>query len=67
MTILVTAAAGFVGMHVAERLARRGETVVGLDNFDAYYDQRLKSRENSACSPYPASPWCGVISPRKGL
>ncbi|RZJ89253.1 MAG: SDR family NAD(P)-dependent oxidoreductase, partial [Brevundimonas sp.] len=42
MTILVTGAAGFIGMHVAERLVRAGRTVVGVDNLSAYYDPRLK-------------------------
>jgi UDP-glucuronate 4-epimerase len=42
MTIIVTGAAGFVGMHVAERLLARGENVIGVDEFNAYYDPRLK-------------------------
>src|SRR5699024_6347991 len=42
MKILVTGAAGFIGMHVTERLLGRGETVVGLDNLDPYYDPALK-------------------------
>lgn len=42
MTVIVTGAAGFIGMHVAERLLRRGETVVGVDNFNTYYDPALK-------------------------
>ena len=42
MTILVTGAAGFIGYHVAERLLARGDTVVGLDNLNAYYDVSLK-------------------------
>ncbi len=42
MAILVTGAAGFIGMHVAERLLARGEEVVGLDNLNDYYDPRLK-------------------------
>lgn len=42
MKILVTGAAGFIGMHTAERLLARGDTVVGLDNLNAYYDQNLK-------------------------
>jgi UDP-glucuronate 4-epimerase len=42
MTILVTGAAGFIGYHVAERLLARGDTVVGLDNLNAYYDVALK-------------------------
>lgn len=42
MTILVTGCAGFIGMHVARALLERGETVVGLDNCNDYYDPRLK-------------------------
>ena len=40
--VLVTGAAGFIGMHTAERLLDRGETVIGVDNFNDYYDPRLK-------------------------
>ncbi|MFI4953117.1 MAG: NAD-dependent epimerase/dehydratase family protein [Burkholderiales bacterium] len=42
MTTLVTGAAGFIGMHLALRLARDGDDVVGVDNFDPYYDVALK-------------------------
>ena len=42
MTILLTGAAGFIGMHVAEALLDRGEEVIGLDNLVPYYDPRLK-------------------------
>ena len=42
MTAIVTGAAGFVGMHVAEALLDRGEAVVGIDNLNDYYDVRLK-------------------------
>jgi UDP-glucuronate 4-epimerase len=42
MTILVTGAAGFIGYHVARRLLERGDSVVGLDNLNAYYDVSLK-------------------------
>ncbi|MBM3536336.1 MAG: SDR family NAD(P)-dependent oxidoreductase [Alphaproteobacteria bacterium] len=42
MTILVTGAAGFIGMHVAAALLERGETVIGLDNLNDYYDPTLK-------------------------
>src|SRR5512145_2457018 len=42
MRVLVTGAAGFIGMHVAERLAARGDDVTGLDNLDPYYDPALK-------------------------
>jgi UDP-glucuronate 4-epimerase len=40
--ILVTGAAGFIGAHVAARLARTGRRVTGGDNFNAYYETRLK-------------------------
>ncbi|HWM28020.1 MAG TPA: NAD-dependent epimerase [Woeseiaceae bacterium] len=42
MKILVTGAAGFIGCFTARRLLERGDTVVGLDNFNAYYDVTLK-------------------------
>ena len=42
MTILVTGAAGFIGFHLCQRLLDRGETVMGLDNLNAYYDPALK-------------------------
>ncbi len=40
--ILVTGAAGFIGFHLARRLLERGDTVVGVDNMNAYYDVGLK-------------------------
>jgi UDP-glucuronate 4-epimerase len=40
--ILVTGAAGFIGFHVARRLAENGKDVVGVDNLNAYYDPALK-------------------------
>jgi UDP-glucuronate 4-epimerase len=42
MAIIVTGAAGFIGRAVCERLLARGETVVGVDNFNSYYDPALK-------------------------
>ncbi|PLR28522.1 protein CapI [Caulobacter zeae] len=41
--VIVTGAAGFIGMHVVERLLARGETVIGVDVFNAYYDPALKA------------------------
>jgi UDP-glucuronate 4-epimerase len=40
--ILVTGAAGFIGFHVAQRLAASGRAVIGIDNLNAYYDPALK-------------------------
>ncbi|KAG6435670.1 hypothetical protein SASPL_100545 [Salvia splendens] len=42
ISVLVTGAAGFVGTHVSAALKRRGDGVVGLDNFNHYYDPSLK-------------------------
>ena len=43
--VLVTGAAGFIGSHVTEALLARGDTVVGVDSFDDYYDPSRK-RDN---------------------
>jgi UDP-glucuronate 4-epimerase len=40
--ILVTGTAGFIGFHLARKLLKRGDTVVGIDNINDYYDIRLK-------------------------
>lgn len=43
MTVLVTGAAGFIGMHTSLALLARGEQVVGVDNLNDYYDPALKA------------------------
>ncbi len=42
MTILVTGAAGFIGLHVSKALLDRGEQVIGVDSLNDYYDPTLK-------------------------
>ena len=42
MKILVTGTAGFIGFHLAQKLLQRGDTVIGLDNINDYYDVNLK-------------------------
>jgi UDP-glucuronate 4-epimerase len=42
--VLVTGSAGFIGSHVAQSLLARGQQVIGVDNFDPYYDLALKQR-----------------------
>jgi UDP-glucuronate 4-epimerase len=41
-TVLVTGAAGFIGAWTAQALAHRGDKVIGVDNFNSYYDPGLK-------------------------
>jgi UDP-glucuronate 4-epimerase len=52
MKVLVTGAAGFIGSVTARQLAERGETVVGLDNFNDYYDVGLKEARAALLAPY---------------
>ena len=54
MKVLVTGAAGFIGMHVSERLIARGDQVIGLDRVDAYYDVRLKEARLARLTPSPS-------------
>jgi UDP-glucuronate 4-epimerase len=54
MTIVVTGAAGFIGSHLCERLLGRGHRVVGVDNFDPFYDPALKRRNLAAASAHPS-------------
>jgi UDP-glucuronate 4-epimerase len=53
MKILVTGAAGFIGMHVAKRLLDSGHDVVGIDNLNDYYDVSLKRARLGELRPYP--------------
>ncbi|MSQ20689.1 MAG: NAD-dependent epimerase [Betaproteobacteria bacterium] len=52
MTTLVTGAAGFIGMHLAERLLAAGEAVIGIDNLNAYYDPKLKQDRLARLLPH---------------
>jgi UDP-glucuronate 4-epimerase len=46
-TVLVTGAAGFIGFHLSQALAARGDHVQGLDNFNDYYSTSLKRKRAS--------------------
>jgi len=48
MKILITGAAGFIGSHLSERLVQQGHTVVGLDNFDPFYERSVKESNLAA-------------------
>ncbi len=51
--VLVTGSAGFIGFHTASKLLQRGATVLGVDNFSAYYDPALKEARNDILSNHP--------------
>lgn len=53
MKILVTGAAGFIGMHTCLRLLERGDEVVGIDNLNDYYDVHLKEARLAKLSSHP--------------
>ena len=52
MKVLITGCAGFIGMHVAERLLARGDEVVGVDNLNDYYDVALKQARLARLTPH---------------
>ena len=49
MRALITGVAGFIGSHLCERLLVDGWAVVGVDNFDDFYDPQIKRRNISDC------------------
>ncbi len=51
--ILVTGAAGFIGYHLSQRLLLRGDTVIGLDNLNDYYEVTLKYDRLSQLKDHP--------------
>jgi len=53
LKILVTGAAGFIGMHTCKALVERGDEVVGIDNLNDYYDVDLKKKRLVQIELYP--------------
>jgi len=53
MAILITGGAGFIGSHLARTLLERGETVIAIDNFNAYYDPAIKRANAAELANYP--------------
>ncbi|MCW0483958.1 GDP-mannose 4,6-dehydratase [Gaoshiqia sediminis] len=51
--ILVTGCAGFIGSHLCEKLLAEGHLVLGIDNFDPFYDRSVKERNLSGFIAHP--------------
>lgn len=51
--VLLTGAAGFIGSHLAEGLLARGDTVIGVDNFDPFYARAVKERNLERARSFP--------------
>ncbi|GAA4830475.1 GDP-mannose 4,6-dehydratase [Algivirga pacifica] len=51
--ILLTGTAGFIGSHLSEKLLEEGYSVIGLDNFDPFYDRKIKERNLSHFIDHP--------------
>ena len=47
MKILITGSAGFIGFHTAKKLLEQKNKVIGIDNFNNYYDPNLKKERNN--------------------
>jgi UDP-glucuronate 4-epimerase len=68
MKVLVTGAAGFIGMHVCERLLARGDEVIGIDNLNDYYDVSLKEARLARLRPHAAFSFARMdIADRSGV
>ena len=68
MKILVTGAAGFIGFHTAKQLLDRGDDVVGLDNFNDYYDVALKEARAKRLDDYDGFRMCRLdLADRQGI
>lgn len=68
MKILVTGAAGFIGMTTTLKLLERGDTVVGLDNLNDYYDVSLKQSRLDRLTPQPNFRFVkGDVADREGI
>ncbi|WP_088278326.1 NAD-dependent epimerase [Ideonella sp. A 288] len=60
MLVLVTGAAGFIGMHVAQALLARGDQVLGIDNLNDYYDVGLKRARLAQLARHPGFSFAAV-------
>lgn len=68
MKVLVTGAAGFIGMHVSKRLLDDGCDVIGLDNMNSYYEIELKNHRLAELTTYKNFRFCKLdLTDREGM
>lgn len=67
MKVLVTGAAGFIGSHISQFLIARGDTVVGIDNLNDYYDVSLKVARLAATEAFANGGGDGFFPDHAGL
>ncbi len=61
MKILVTGAAGFIGAALSEKLLRRGDQLVGIDNLNEYYDVNLKNSRLNRLSSHSGFSFLSLV------
>ena len=52
MNVLITGSAGFIGFHLSKLLLKNNIKVVGIDNYDDYYDKKIKLDRNKILLKY---------------
>jgi UDP-glucuronate 4-epimerase len=67
-TIIVTGSAGFIGFSLCIKLLERGDSIIGVDNHNDYYDPKIKEARLEKLLKYPNYKHCRVdISNEKNL
>ena len=64
---LVTGAAGFIGFHLSKELLEKDESVIGIDNINDYYDQKIKHSRLKILKKFSRVPRTNKISPTFNL
>ena len=67
MKILITGSAGFIGFHLSRELLKQKHHVVGIDNFDKYYDVNLKKNRNKILLKFKNYSFYKVDIQKKGI